>query len=135
MVDSAAPAVHAARMHPGEVRRLRAEVGDIASAALLKVLDACGLVSDAVVAEIVAADAAQAKACGFTPERLALLLTVEQAALRLAVGVEDVQWMYLRDGLHYIRFGPHSDEDDTSIVRIHPDDLDAYVARRRVRTS
>lgn len=117
-------------MSADEVR----ELGDTMIASLVGVLGAVGLVNEAVAAEILGTDQAQANAQ--RPQTYPNLLTVEQAAERLGATVADVQWMYLRDGLHYIHIGAHGDDEDSlSIVRIHPGDLDAYIASRRVKTS
>ncbi|MFC9786469.1 hypothetical protein [Rhodococcus sp. NPDC127528] len=121
-------------MSADDVRSLRDEMGMAAAAAALELIGSLGLVSDQVVAEIIAADRAQARAQRATG--YSNLLTVEQAAERLAATVAEVQWMYRLDGLHYIHIGaPRIGEDETSIVRIHPGDLEQYIDSRRVRTS
>jgi excisionase family DNA binding protein len=53
------------------------------------------------------------------------LLTIQETAERLGVSVETIRRRISSHELRVIR--------DKRIIRIHPDDLEAYIAIRRIR--
>ena len=60
-------------------------------------------------------------------ENSSSLLTIREAAERLGVSIETVRRRIKAGELRVIR--------DRRIIRIHPDDLESYIAIRRIRST
>ena len=58
--------------------------------------------------------------------RVSILLTAKQAAENLAVSVRSIRTFIAEGSLPVVRLSPRS-------LRIHPDDLDAFIEKRRTK--